>query len=51
MIEVLILVLVFFVLLGIGVPVAWSIGISCLLTIMVILDCRCFRGHSDIKHG
>ncbi|RXG28228.1 TRAP transporter large permease [Leeuwenhoekiella palythoae] len=38
MIEVLILVLVFFVLLGIGVPVAWSIGISCLLTIMVSID-------------
>ncbi|MEC8683712.1 MAG: TRAP transporter large permease, partial [Bacteroidota bacterium] len=31
-------VLVFFVLLGIGVPVAWSIGISCLLTIMVSID-------------
>ena len=38
MIEVLILVLVFFVLLGIGVPVAWSIGISCLLTIMVSIN-------------
>ena len=38
MIDVLILVLVFFVLLGIGVPVAWSIGISCLLTIMVSID-------------
>jgi len=38
MIEVLILVLVFFVLLGVGVPVAWSIGISCLLTIMVSID-------------
>ncbi|WP_405329035.1 TRAP transporter large permease [Leeuwenhoekiella sp. LLG6367-2.1] len=38
MIEILILVLVFFVLLAIGVPVAWSIGISCLLTIMVSID-------------
>ncbi|MFI8379456.1 TRAP transporter large permease [Leeuwenhoekiella sp. NPDC079379] len=38
MIEILILVLVFFILLAIGVPVAWSIGISCLLTIMVSID-------------
>ncbi|MEH6405686.1 MAG: TRAP transporter large permease [Leeuwenhoekiella sp.] len=38
MIEIVILVVVFFVLLSIGVPVAWSIGISCLLTIMVSID-------------
>ena len=36
--EVLILVLSFIILLGIGVPVAWSIGISCLLTILVSID-------------
>ncbi len=38
MIEIIVLVLVFFVLLGIGVPVAWSIGISCLCTIMISID-------------
>lgn len=38
MIEIVVLVLVFFVLLGIGVPVAWSIGISCLCTIMISID-------------
>ena len=38
MIEILILVVVFFLLLSIGVPVAWSIGISCLVTIMVSID-------------
>lgn len=37
-VEILVLVIVFFVLLGIGVPVAWSIGISCLATIMVSID-------------
>lgn len=36
--EVLILVISFIVLLSIGVPVAWSIGISCLLTILVSID-------------
>ena len=36
--EVLILVLSFVILLAIGVPVAWSIGISCLLTIMASID-------------
>lgn len=36
--EVLILVLSFVILLAIGVPVAWSIGISCLLTILVSID-------------
>ncbi|MEX2336385.1 MAG: TRAP transporter large permease [Fulvivirga sp.] len=36
--EVLILVLSFIILLGIGVPVAWSIGISCLLTILASID-------------
>ncbi|MAZ27730.1 MAG: hypothetical protein CL868_11730 [Cytophagaceae bacterium] len=38
MIEILILVVVFFLLLSIGVPVAWSIGISCMVTIMVSID-------------
>ena len=38
MIEIVVLVLVFFVLLAIGVPVAWSIGISCLCTIMISVD-------------
>lgn len=38
MIEVLVLVVVFFVLLSIGVPVAWSIGISCLCTIMLSIN-------------
>ncbi len=36
--EVLILVLSFIILLAIGVPVAWSIGISCLLTMMASID-------------
>lgn len=36
--EVLILVISFVILLGIGVPVAWSIGISCTLTILVSID-------------
>jgi tripartite ATP-independent transporter DctM subunit len=36
--EVLILVLSFVILLGIGVPVAWSIGISCILTILASID-------------
>ena len=36
--EVLILVLSFVILLGLGVPVAWSIGISCLLTILASID-------------
>ena len=36
--EVLILVLSFVLLLAIGVPVAWSIGISCLLTILASID-------------
>lgn len=36
--EVLILVLSFVILLAIGVPVAWSIGISCILTILVSID-------------
>ncbi|MCC4212791.1 TRAP transporter large permease [Leeuwenhoekiella parthenopeia] len=38
MIEIVVLVLVFFVLLAIGVPVAWSIGISCLCTIMISIE-------------
>lgn len=37
-IEILILVLSFVILLGIGVPVAWSIGISCVLTMLVSID-------------
>ncbi|WP_371875324.1 TRAP transporter large permease [Salinimicrobium tongyeongense] len=36
--EVLILVLSFIILLSIGVPVAWSIGISCILTILASID-------------
>lgn len=36
--EVLILVLSFIILLSIGVPVAWSIGISCVLTILASID-------------
>ncbi|MAO64053.1 MAG: hypothetical protein CL666_03560 [Balneola sp.] len=36
--EVLILVLSFLVLLGIGVPIAWSIGLSGLLTLLVSID-------------
>lgn len=36
--EVLILVLSFVILLSIGVPVAWSIGISCVLTILASID-------------
>lgn len=38
MVEILILVLSFLILLSIGVPVAWSIGISCVLTLLVSLD-------------
>ena len=36
--EVLILVLSFVILLAIGVPVAWSIGISCVLTILASIN-------------
>jgi len=36
--EVLILILSFVILLAIGVPVAWSIGISCLLTMLASID-------------
>lgn len=36
--EVLILVISFVILLSIGVPVAWSIGISCVLTMLVSID-------------
>ncbi len=36
--EVLILVISFIILLGIGVPVAWSIGISCAVTILASID-------------
>ncbi|MGB8703501.1 MAG: TRAP transporter large permease subunit [Gillisia sp.] len=36
--EILILVLSFLILLSIGVPVAWSIGISCLLTMFISID-------------
>jgi tripartite ATP-independent transporter DctM subunit len=36
--EVVILVLTFVVLLGIGVPIAWSIGISSLFTMLVSID-------------
>ena len=36
--EVLILVISFLILLSIGVPVAWSIGISCTLTILASID-------------
>lgn len=36
--EVLILVLSFVILLAIGVPVAWSIGISCILTMLASID-------------
>ncbi len=36
--EVLILVLSFIVLLGIGLPIAWSIGLSGLLTLLVSID-------------
>lgn len=38
MLEVLILVISFVILLSIGVPVAWSIGISCLVTIMFSIE-------------
>lgn len=38
MVEVLILVVSFLILLSIGVPVAWSIGISCVLTMLVSID-------------
>lgn len=38
MLEVLILVVSFLILLSIGVPVAWSIGISCVLTMLVSID-------------
>jgi len=38
MLEVLILVISFLILLSIGVPVAWSIGISCVLTMLVSID-------------
>lgn len=37
-VEILILVISFVILLAIGVPVAWSIGISSLLTILVSID-------------
>lgn len=36
--EILILVISFVILLSIGVPVAWSIGISCLVTILFSVD-------------
>lgn len=36
--EVLVLVISFVILLSIGVPVAWSIGISCTLTILMSID-------------
>ncbi|MGM1056527.1 MAG: TRAP transporter large permease [Bacteroidota bacterium] len=36
--EILILVLSFVILLAIGVPVAWSIGLSCLFTILASID-------------
>ncbi|WBL24728.1 TRAP transporter large permease [Zunongwangia sp. HGR-M22] len=36
--EILILVISFVILLSIGVPVAWSIGISCLVTILFSID-------------
>lgn len=36
--EVLVLILSFVILLAIGVPVAWSIGISCLLTMLASID-------------
>lgn len=38
MIEIWILVISFLILLSIGVPVAWSIGISCVLTLVVSMD-------------
>jgi tripartite ATP-independent transporter DctM subunit len=38
MIDILILVVSFLILLSIGVPVAWSIGISCVLTLLVSID-------------
>lgn len=38
MVEILILVVSFLILLSIGVPVAWSIGISCVLTMLVSID-------------
>lgn len=37
-VEILILVISFLILLSIGVPVAWSIGISCVLTLLASLD-------------
>lgn len=37
-VEILILVVSFLILLSIGVPVAWSIGISCVLTMLVSID-------------
>ena len=36
--EILILVISFIVLLAIGVPVAWSIGLSCLFTMLATID-------------
>lgn len=36
--EILLLVISFIILLSLGVPVAWSIGISCLLTLAVSID-------------
>ena len=36
--EILLLVISFLILLSLGVPVAWSIGISCLLTLAVSID-------------
>ena len=36
--EILILVISFVILLGIGVPVAWSIGLSCLFTMLFTID-------------
>lgn len=38
MIEVWVLILSFLLLLGLGVPVAWSIGISSLLTLLISMD-------------
>ncbi|UJH92982.1 TRAP transporter large permease [Antarcticibacterium sp. 1MA-6-2] len=38
MTEVLILIISFIILLGVGVPVAWSIGISCTVTILASID-------------
>ena len=49
--EILLLVISFLILLSLGVPVAWSIGISCLLTLAVSIDSLLPQWHSAWQRG